>query len=147
MTADRVLLDTSLLIAASVEEHPSHGASVAYLDRLADHRTPTCITPQICREFMSVLTRAAIGPRAFSVPEALQALQVWRTNCGVLGESEPVLQRWLQLVEQFQVRGKQVHDAHIVATMLSHDVARIATWNIIDFERYGDLLQVEPIIS
>jgi predicted nucleic acid-binding protein len=147
MAADRVVLDTNLLVAGSVEEHPSHPASKAYVERLAEQQIPMCITPQICREFMVVLTRAAIGPRSFSVEEALRALNVWRTSCVLLKENELVFERWLQLVEEFDVKGKQIHDAHIVAAMLSHDVTRIGTWNSSDFERYGDLIQIEPVVS
>ncbi len=39
MAAERVLLDPSLLVAASVEEHPSHAASKAYVEGLASART------------------------------------------------------------------------------------------------------------
>ena len=125
MAAEHVLLDTSLLVAATVEEHPRHAASKTYVEGLAVDRTPTCITPQICREFMVVLTRAAIGPRSFSVEEALSALNVWRTSCVLLRENELVFERWLRLVEEFKVRGKQVHDGYIVAVMLTHGVSRI----------------------
>jgi predicted nucleic acid-binding protein len=66
MAADRVLLDTNLLVAASVQEHPSHSASKSYVESLSDHRISICITAQICREFMVVMMRRAIGPRLFS---------------------------------------------------------------------------------
>ncbi len=96
---------------------------------------------------MVVLTRAAIGPRSFSVEEALSALNVWRTSSVFLKENELVFERWLQLVEEFKVKGKQVHDAYIVAVMLTHGVSRIGTWNPSDFERYGDVLEIEPVVS
>ncbi len=61
MAAESVLLDTSLLIAASVEEHQRQAASKSYVEALANEGSPTSITPQICREFIVVLTRAADG--------------------------------------------------------------------------------------
>jgi predicted nucleic acid-binding protein len=45
------------------------------------------------------------------------------------------------------VKGKQVHDAHIVAAKLTHGITRIGTRNSTDFERYGDLIQIEPVVS
>lgn len=147
MAADRVLLDTNLLVAASVQEHPSHSGSKSYVESLIDQRISICITAQICREFMVVMTRKAIGPRLFSVKEALHVLQAWRASCVLLRENKLVFERWLGLVEEFDVKGKQVHDAHIVAAMLTHGVTRIGTWNSSDFERYGDLIQIEPVIS
>ncbi len=43
MAADRVLLDTNLLVAASVQEHPSHSASKVYVERLTDQRISICM--------------------------------------------------------------------------------------------------------
>ena len=147
MAAERVLLDTSLLAAASVEEHPGHPEAVAYLDRLTAEGAAGCISPQVCREFMVVLTRKPIGPRTFSVPEALAALAVWRSSCTLLKENEAVVAQWLGLLEKHDVRGKQVHEANLVAVMLTHGVTRLGTRNPADFERYGDAVEVEPITS
>jgi predicted nucleic acid-binding protein len=68
-------------------------------------------------------------------------------SCVLLRENKLVFERWLGLVEEFDVKGKQVHDAHIVAAMLTHGITRIGTWNSTDFERYGDLIQIEPVVS
>ena len=36
------------------------------------------------------------------------------------------------------VSGVQVHDARLVASMIAHNVTRILTFNVTDFERYAD---------
>jgi predicted nucleic acid-binding protein len=147
MAADRVLLDTNLVVSACVQEHPRHPASKAYVERLTEQRVSICMTPQICREFMVVMTRGGLGPRSFSVGEALELLQRWRTSCVLLKENKLVFERWVSLVQEFDVKGKQIHDAHIVAAMLTHGITRIGTWNASDFERYGDLIQIEPAVA
>ena len=38
------------------------------------------------------------------------------------------------LVRRYQVRGKRIHDANIVATMMTHGVSRLATYNVKDFD-------------
>ena len=38
--------------------------------------------------------------------------------------------------------GKQVHDANIVATMLAHGRRRLATFNVKDFIRFGDRIEI-----
>jgi predicted nucleic acid-binding protein len=43
------------------------------------------------------------------------------------------------------VRGKQVHDCNIVATMRAHGVRRLATRNSGDFERYGTLIDIDAV--
>ncbi len=147
MAVDRVLLDTSVLVAASVEEHPSHVPAAEYVDQLRKSGAIACVNPQVCREFLVVLTRASIGPRAFSLDEALNALEVWRTSCVFLEESESAFHLWLDLVKEYRVRGKQIHDTNIVAVMLAHGVRRIGTRNADDFDRYGNLIQVDSVGS
>ncbi len=39
-------------------------------------------------------------------------------------------------------RGKQIHDANIVATMLVYGERRLLTFNADDFRRYGDRLEL-----
>ena len=146
MGVDPVFLDTSLLIAASVGQHPGHLAARGYLDRLTKHQTPTCISPQVCREFMVVLTRQPVSGRSFTLTEAIAALEAWRSACALLEEDVQVVQEWLRLVERFQVHGKQVHDCNLVAVMRVHGIPRLATRNAADFQRYAGLIRIEPVV-
>jgi predicted nucleic acid-binding protein len=140
-----LFLDTSLIIAATVEAHPGHRASAAFVDaRVAEGRS-MCTSLQVCREFLVVLTRQPVSGRVFALQESLAALQVWLTGCKVLEEDMSVLQECLRLVQQFSVLGKQVHDCNIVATMIAHGVRHLATRNPADFKRYGDLLSVTAV--
>ena len=43
------------------------------------------------------------------------------------------------------VAGKQVHDANIVATMLTYGERRLATFNVKDFRRYGQRVELVPL--
>ncbi len=91
MAADPVFLDTNVLVAASADAHPSHAAAAALVARLVADRVPLIISVQVCREFLSVMTRQPLGaPRALPVDEALAALDGWRSACVVLKEGESV---------------------------------------------------------
>jgi predicted nucleic acid-binding protein len=81
----------------------------------------------------------------FEVSEALASLNVWMTGCTVLEETEAVLAELLGLVERFEVKGRQVHDCNVVATMRAHGVHRLATRNAGDFLRYGDLVRLDAV--
>lgn len=140
MTAvEPVFLDTSLLIAASVGAHPGHEAARQHVASLVAAGSPLCISPQICREFLVVLTRAPVAGRVFTVDEALHALEPWRHACNLLEENERSVVECLTLIEQHQVRGKQVHDCNIVAVMIAAGVSHIATRNPGDFIRYAEI--------
>jgi len=147
MAADPVFIDTNVLVAASVTAHPSHGVASAYLARLEADGAPACINGQICREFLVVLTRQPVEGRAFTTDEALAALGTWLSACVVFEENESVLAELLELVRRHDVKGKQVHDANIVATMHANGLARLATLNAADFARFEDEIAVEALVS
>ncbi len=147
MAAELVFIDTNLLVAASVEGHPSHVVATALLTRLAQGGGTACISAQVCREFLAVLTRGPIEGRSFSVEEALEVLDGWMVGCSVLEESDAVLPELLELVRHHSVKGKQVHDANIVATMRASGITRLATLNTGDFRRYEDLIALETVLS
>jgi predicted nucleic acid-binding protein len=140
-----VFLDTSLIVAATVDLHPAHQSDVMYVDRAVSAGLDLCISAQVCREFLVVLTRQPVSERVFRLDEALEALKVWTTGCRVLEDNGAVLQQLLSLVQDHQVRGKQVHDCNIVATMLVNGVYRLATRNGADFKRYGSLIALENV--
>jgi predicted nucleic acid-binding protein len=104
-----------------------------------------CISPQVCREFLVVLTRQPVSDRIIGLEEALAALEVWTTDCRLLEESHAVLEELLSLVQRHQVRGKQVHDCNIVATMRANGVKYLATRNASDFKRYTELIEIEDV--
>jgi predicted nucleic acid-binding protein len=147
MAADPVFVDTNVLVAATVESHPSHATAVALLARLVADQAPLAISTQICREFLVVLTRQPVEGRTFSMDEALAALARWRSSCAVLGDDPGVLVELLDLVRRHGVKGKQVHDANVVATMRANGIGRLATFNVVDFERYEDEIRVEVGVS
>jgi len=147
MNADPVFIDTNVLVAATIQAHPSHAVANALLARLATNNVAPCISPQVCREFPSVVTRGPVQGREFSTQEALDALAGCMAGCAVLDETEEVLHELLLLVARRGVRGKQVHDADVVATMMANRVTRLATLNLSDFRRYEDLIALEPVTS
>ena len=70
-----------------------------------------------------------------------------RTTFLFLEEIPDLASAWLLLVEQYQVIGKQVHDARIVALMRSHGIRKIITFNSKDFRRYDDIEILEPSLA
>jgi predicted nucleic acid-binding protein len=147
MAADPVFLDTNVLVAASVNVHPSHARAVVLLSRLLSERVPLVISSQICREFLVVLTRQPVEGRNFSTQEAIDALDRWRATCTVFDDDLAVLTELIAIVRRYAVKGKQIHDANVIATMRANGVARLATFNAADFHRFEDEVRLEPVAS
>jgi predicted nucleic acid-binding protein len=61
----------------------------------------------------------------------------------VFDETDLTAANLRDLVRRYQVRGKRIHDANIVATMMTHGLARLATYNQRDFD-FREIV-LEPI--
>ena len=48
------------------------------------------------------------------------------------------------MVSKHEVKGKEVHDARIVAAMLAHRVTHLLTFNTADFKRYTEIAAINP---
>ena len=65
-----------------------------------------------------------------------------RARLRFLNENRAVFARLRALLDDVNCSGKQIHDANVVATALSHGVQRILTSNTQDFERFTTLVEV-----
>ena len=62
-------------------------------------------------------------------------------------DTTSVTEQLVKLMEEFNVAGKQVHDANIVATMLAYGIPCLLTHNSRDFTRFGETVIIEGIDS
>lgn len=144
--ADRVILDTNVLLAATDIGRAEYGKAREALDEWPARGTSLYTTGQILREYLSVATRP-VGRNGLGLSQADSVANV-RALCGrlrLLDENEKVSTRLLALLDDVSCGGKQVHDANIVATMLVHGVDTIATINVADFTRFEKLVRIRGL--
>jgi hypothetical protein len=55
-----------------------------------------------------------------------------------------VFTHWRQLVSAYRVIGRRVHDARLVAAMLTHGVTHLLTFNRDDFRQFAMITVVTP---
>lgn len=142
--ADPGVVDTNVLVYSTVDSSPHHQEARQWLAALHSQGVALCITPQIAREYLVVLTRGDIFEQRFTPEEALNALETMLPTLTWLEETEETVAHLFALVRRYQVRGKQIHDANIVATMLAHGLIRLLTYNPDDFRRFGEIV-LEPL--
>lgn len=140
MAGESIFVDTSVLVAATVEVHPGHEPA---LHANARARVVRGVVPDQPADLSRAPRRAhapaRVGTRAIVVHEALAALDTWRSQCALLEESAASTARLIDLVGRYDVKGKQIHDANVVAVMLAHGVRRLLTRNPGDFQRYTEI--------
>ncbi len=142
------LLDTNVWLRTVQRESPQHSLAVEALATLLMQGDEVCITAQNVIEFWSVATRpVAANGLGWSVEVARQEIDRLQTQFPLLDETADVFGHWVSLVTAFQVIGRRVHDARLVAVMLAHDITHLLTFNHYDFRQFpitvvtpGDLL-------
>ena len=135
---DRVMLDTNVLLAATDEGRAEHHGALTVLNDWAAGHTDLCTSGQILREYLAVATRAAeMNGLGLSLPDALGNVRAIRERTTLLAEDAKVADRLLGLLTDVECRGKQVHDANLIATMLVHGIGAVVTMNLEDFTRFG----------
>jgi predicted nucleic acid-binding protein len=143
--AEPAFIDTNVLIYASRERAPQHGSAVELLRRVAREGGPTWISRQVIREYLASVTRPQPSEPALTPEQAVADVRRLMRNFFVADESEAMTEHLVNLVRRFGVKGRQIHDANIVATMLVNGIHRLLTFNVADFRRFEPLIVLEPL--
>ena len=76
--------------------------------------------------------------------EALAALEALRPAFRALSPTSETFTALTHLVRRYEVRGKQVHDANIIAIMATYGMNTLATYNRGDFQRFEEVTLLTP---
>ncbi len=144
MSDNRCMIDTNVLVYSTISSGPWHREARQKLITLVNAGTELCLTPQVVREYLVVLTRGDIFEKRFTAEDALGELEAILPAFALLDETEETVHCLRNLIQRYQVRGKTIHDANIAATMLVHGVTRLMTYNPGDFRRFQEIT-IEPI--
>ncbi len=132
MDADLLFLDTNILIHASVASSSRHEECLSFLQNQEDAGVEMVINRQVLREFMAVLSRPQSFTNPVSIGNIVSLVTEFRQAWTVHDETDEISDRLIRLVSEIPCGGKQVHDANIVATMLTHSIPHWlpTTWPI-----------------
>jgi predicted nucleic acid-binding protein len=79
-----------------------------------------------------------------SAAEAQAELTAIKRLFRFLRDERAVYPEWEQLVTTLDVKGKQAHDARLVAAMNRHGLKYLLTFNTGDFARYPSVTALAP---
>lgn len=147
MAADPVFVDTNILVHAGRPLSPDSQSATTTLARLQGEGRTLWISPQVLREYLAVVSRPQANAPALPMRDALADARRLADLFNLADEGGEVMDRLFGLLSNYPVAGKQVHDAHLVATMLGAGIRSLLTFNGRDFERFGNLIRLEPIAS
>jgi predicted nucleic acid-binding protein len=141
-----MLLDTNVLCRSIDSKSPEHQRLNLALQQLHGDGAEFCIVPQNLYELWVITTRD-ISSNGFerSHQEAIELMTDAMSNFTLLEEIPSVRTNWMRLIDQFQVHGKNAHDARLVAAMNAHGVTTLVTFNTKDFARYTMISLIDPL--
>ena len=140
-----MFIDTNILVYARHLSAPHHVRARAGLQSVFREPEPVRISRQVLREYYAVVTRPQTWSMAINDEEAIDDVRRLLGNFEILEDGPPVTDMLITLCREVAVRGKQIHDANVVATMLARGERRLLTFNVADFRRYGDRIEVVGI--
>jgi predicted nucleic acid-binding protein len=136
----RIFLDTNVLLAVTDEDREHHREALTLLDEGLSGGLSLFVNGQVLREYLVVATRP-IGENGLgmSVQDAVENIRSLSRCLMVLGEDSETATCLSQLVSEFELKGKRIHDANLVATMRLNGLWRLKTFNPADFRVFADL--------
>jgi len=144
MDDNALFIDTNVLVYANVVETPFHEQALAAINAAYQANRTIWISRQVIREYLVTMTR----PQAFeNLPRATVLEQVgqFTERFEVADDTATVTGQLVKLMKDFQIGGKQVHDANIVATMQAYGIPALLTHNIKDFERFEEVVRIDGL--
>lgn len=145
MNSPTGLVDTNILIYAENETSPYHPQAKKFIESQA-FNSSLAISPQIMVEFYSIMTNPALTLRADKPEQIIIKLELI-LNSGmfkVILPNEKTPHTILRLLRKVAIKGKDVHDLHLAATMLDNQIETIYTADTKIFHQLG-LNAINPL--
>lgn len=142
---DPVMLDTNLLVYASVPELSKHTAAQHRLAQIQASGRAIYICPQIIREFLAVMTRQQYFKTPVAREVVLAAASAYQDYYPMVPETPGSIGRLFGLLRNSALTGRKVYDANLVATALENGVGAILTANDKDFAVFAGLIRIETL--
>jgi predicted nucleic acid-binding protein len=128
----RVFIDTNVLVHAAVSRSPLNAVARQEIHSRRDRGDELWLSRQVLREYLATLSR----PQTFAVPQPPSVLVddilTFQSRFLIAEDGPSITAKLLEIISSKDVGGKQIHDANIVATMLTHEIRAILTHNVTD---------------
>ena len=141
----RWLVDTNVLLRSAQTSHPVYDDVARSVSILATRRDELHVLAQNLIEFWAVATRPVVNNGlGLSIAQAEVEVSRLKSLFALVPDTPEIFSEWERIILQYQVSGKQVHDARLVAAMKVHGLSNLLTFNDADFKRFTEIVVVNP---
>ncbi len=138
----RVMVDTNILIYANSANVQFNKEARKTLLKLLQNNYVLCISRQIIREFLVYATRYNFENEKVDSKIILNRIFENLEQYHIVNENDKVTYNLKHLIDDYNLSGKKIHDANIVATMQAYNITKLLTHNIKDFERFNNIIEI-----
>lgn len=146
MNSDRAIVDTNIIVYAMDVTSMYHVRAKAFLQRMI-HTKKLVVALQNLTELYALLTNKKKIPH-FLTPSETQRILATIINGGdytVITPTSHTPQQLLTLLKSYSVKGAEVHDMHLAAVMIDHQISTIYTADTKIFKKVG-LTAINPLV-
>lgn len=140
------LLDSNGFLRLADKNSPQRQVVLSAIRKLRANNDIICYTPQVLAEFWNVCTRptTARGGFGLSVEQTARKANLIAKHFRLFPDNLTTFNEWRKLVANYRIIGVQVHDAKLVASMITHNIQTLITFNEKDFKRFPMITVVNP---
>ncbi len=138
-----ILLDTNIILRLKQTESAEHQAVQLQLKTFLENGETSVLSPQNIFEFYSVATRPiGVNGLGLSVEDTYQEIQGLKSLFSILPDNKNLMDKWLKLVLDYEIKGKRSHDVRLIAFMQSHQIKKLYTLNHADFKAFEGIIEL-----
>ena len=135
-----LFLDTNVLLSATDESRPSHAGAQCILRYASQGERHFAISGQVVREYLVVATRPVnANGLGLDTGSAVGNIDKIRKRTVFFDETESVSAVLQDMVADYSIEGKRIHDANVAATMLANNISKLITENGSDFTPFDEI--------
>lgn len=145
ITGETFFVDTNVVIAATDRGRASHSAALQLLGEVPRLGGHLVWSGQVKREYLVVATRPlAANGLGLAPSSAVENTERFSRLLHLLDEGEHVSRRLHELVREYALKGKRIHDANIVATMIEAGLNFLITDDSTDYRVFDTVRTLHP---
>lgn len=142
MRGDKVFVDTNILLRAVLTQMKQHAEVDALVKHTVREGAELWISGQIIREFIVQATHPRTLAEPLTIEQVVREIAAMKPLFQVADETTAVRDKLLELLLEYPTQGKQVHDANLVATMLTYEIDTLLTLNVDDLKRFEGKIKI-----
>ena len=139
------LLDTNILLRIADTSSANHSLANEAINKILIDGNECVITSQVLIEFWVVATRPRdVNGLGWTTELTKNHVNDLLDNFRLISEKSDIFTNWLQLVADYDIKGKRTHDIRLLAIMKSNNITHLLTFNPKDFILVPNITIVHP---